>query len=86
MTESLKQGGSPAAFEAAFDVSKIKIETRLWYGGAVKRVPAPIGEWLVDRIPNSVFTCRPEPGISPGMASDNAAEAICPDQRYNPSN
>ena len=55
MRESLKQGGRPAAHEARFDVSDIKVETHLWYGGGVESVPAPIGNWLADRIPNSVF-------------------------------
>lgn len=81
--ESLKQGGRPAAHEAGlylkrwgFDVADITVETHLWYGGADETVPASIGEWLADRIPNSIYTCWPEDGHFTWMASDKGAEVV----------
>lgn len=83
MKESLEQGGRAASYEAGlyrmawgFKPEQVEVETRLWYGGADKTVPASAGQWLADRIPKSEYVLWPEHGHFTWMISDEAADVI----------
>ena len=81
--ESFGQGGGPAALEASlyrqpwgFEPEQVKAETRLWYGGADKTVPASAGRWLADRLPNSRYELWPEHGHFTWMLSNETAKVV----------
>ncbi len=81
--ESLGQGGGSAAREAGlyrkpwgFEPEQVTVETRLWYGGADKTVPASAGRWLADRLPDSHYELWPEHGHFTWMLSHEAAEVV----------
>jgi len=81
--ESIQQGGRTAAHEAGlyrqawgFDPQQVTVETRLWYGGADKTVPASAGRWLADRIPGSDYVLWPEHGHLTWIIGDEAAEVV----------
>ena len=83
MREALKHGGRAAAHDGKlyltgwnFDVSRISAPTYLWYGARDETVPARVGEWLADRIPNSRLAVWPEHGHFTWMNTPQAAEAI----------
>ena len=81
--ESLGQGGGSAAHEAGlyrkpwgFEPEQVTVETRLWYGGADKTVPASAGLWLADLLPDSHYELWPEHGHFTWMLSHEAAEVV----------
>jgi len=83
MRESFRQGGKAAALEAGlyrrpwgFDPKQVQAETRLWYGGADKTVPAESGRWLADRLPHSDFVLWPEHGHFTWMLGHAAADVV----------
>ena len=81
--EAFAQGGQAAAHEGGlyrkpwgFDPQQVTQTTRLWYGGADETVPAAVGQWLADRIPNSENVVWPEHGHFSWVASEKAAEVF----------
>jgi len=83
LAESFEQGGRAAAHEASlyrrewgFNPGQITVETRLWYGGADRTVPASAGRWLANLIPNADFSYWPDQGHFTWMLTDHAAEVI----------
>ena len=83
MREALKQGGRAAAHDGklylnswGFDVTDIETPTYLWYGARDETVPAGVGEWLADQIPDTTLEVWPETGHFTWMNTPQAAEAI----------
>ena len=83
LRETFKQGGKAAALEIGlylqqwgFDPSEIETETYLWYGGRDETVPAPVGQWLAERIPNSTIEIWPEHGHFTWMLADEVASVV----------
>jgi pimeloyl-ACP methyl ester carboxylesterase len=83
LRESLVQGGRAAAYEAGlylqpwgFAVEDVPTDTRLWYGGADKNVPASVGRWLADQLPRSHYTLWPEHGHFTWATTDEVGDVM----------
>ena len=81
--EAFAQGSRGTAHEAnlyrhdwGFDVSAVTQNTSLWYGGVDQWVPAPIGRWLADRLPESQFVIWPKHGHFTWAMSFESAEVV----------
>jgi len=83
MQEAFSEGGRGVAYEAGlyrqswgFDLTRINVETHLWYGGRDQTVPASVGRWLDARLPESTYVVWPNHGHFSWMVDDEAAEVI----------
>jgi pimeloyl-ACP methyl ester carboxylesterase len=81
--ESLRQGGGPSAYEAGlyrkawgFEPAEISTETLLYYGGKDTTVPASVGHWLAERLPNAELQLMPEQGHFTWMLTEDVAGMI----------
>lgn len=81
--EAVKQGGRAAAYEAGlyrkpwgFDVSQVETPTSLWYGGKDEHVPASVGRWLAERIPNSSYVLWSDHGHFTWAVGGEVAEVV----------
>ena len=81
--ESLRQGGGPSAYEAGlyrkpwgFEPAEISTEALLYYGGRDTTVPASVGQWLAERLPNAEFRLMPEQGHFTWMLTEDVAGLI----------
>jgi len=83
MREAFTQGGRGAAHEAGlyreswgFDLARITVDTHLWYGGRDETVPASVGRWLHDRLPESTYAVWPEHGHFTWMCGAESADVV----------
>jgi pimeloyl-ACP methyl ester carboxylesterase len=80
---SFVQGGRAVAQEAGlyrepwgFDLQRIDVDVRLWYGDADVTVPLEAGRWLAQQLPSSTLTVMPGHGHFTWMSEELAAEAV----------
>jgi len=81
--EAFIQGGRTADLEAGlyrrpwgFDPAQVNVETRLWYAGEDRTVPASAGRWLADRMVDAEIVVWPQHGHLSWMVADEAADVI----------
>lgn len=81
--EAVVQGGRAAAYEAGlllrpwgFDFNRIETPVDLWYGGEDRHVPAEVGQWLAERLPNARYTVWPQHGHFTWALSDEVADVV----------
>ncbi|MGB7859925.1 MAG: hypothetical protein WBM90_05460, partial [Acidimicrobiia bacterium] len=83
MRESFESGVRPVARESGlyrkswgFDPIDIRVEARLWHGLADRTVPASVGHWMAERVPNAHQVVWPEHGHFTWMVSDEAVDVF----------
>ena len=81
--DAFVQGGRAADLEAGlyrrpwgFDPGRVPVETRLWYTGEDRTVPASAGRWLADRMVDAEIVVWSQHGHLSWMVADEAADVI----------
>lgn len=59
-----------------FDLSAVRTETHLWYGGEDRTIPVTAGNWMAERLADATFRVWPRHGHFSWAIADEAVDVI----------